>query len=125
MNLTRVVAIVAMAVGLPAVASADRAVTGTVVDGATGSPVPGAFVTVGGGETAHRRRRRVPDRRVRFGRVEVVVLADGYRAYASVAGTARAITPIDPTTGVSGLPVPITVIAGIGRFNAMEVYDPR
>ena len=81
--------------------------------------------------------------------------------YASVAGAGRTITPIDPLTGISGTPVPITgvpgihveemrfldgtlyaanrdgtlvaidpvtgiatAIAGIGRSNAMEVYDP-
>src|SRR5690349_2590080 len=65
----------------PAIAAADRAVTGTVVDDATGAPVAGALVTVGGGETATDDDGRFRVANVPFGRVEVVVIADGYRAY--------------------------------------------
>src|SRR5215475_1249907 len=62
-------------------AFADRAVTGSVVDDATGLPVVGALVTVGSGEAAtdDQGQFRIAD--VAFGRVDVVVIADGYRAY--------------------------------------------
>jgi len=62
-------------------ARADRSVTGTVVDDATGLPVAGALINVGDGEAASDDRGwfRVDD--VAFGRVDVVVIADGYRAY--------------------------------------------
>lgn len=73
--------IVALITALGAVAHAERAVVGTVVDGATGMPVPGALVAIGANEAAtdddgHFRVTDVP-----FGRVDVVVIADGYRAY--------------------------------------------
>ncbi len=77
----RVIVAIAVSVVAPSVAFADRAVTGTVVDHATGMPVVGSFVTVGSGETAtdDEGRFRITD--VPFGRVEVTVIADGYRAY--------------------------------------------
>ena len=79
----RVALAIAIAVALlaPAPASADRAVRGTVVDDATGAPVAGALVAVGGGETATDDAGRFRVAEVPFGRVEVVVIADGYRTY--------------------------------------------
>lgn len=76
-----VVAIAVAIVAVPGAAFADRAVTGTVVDDATGQPVPGALVTIAGGETAtdddgHFRVADLP-----FGRLDVGVIADGFRAY--------------------------------------------
>src|SRR5690242_12475239 len=75
------VAWIAVAVVVPAVAHADRAVAGSVVDDATGLPVAGALVTVGGGEasTDDQGRFRVDD--VGFGRLDLLVIADGYRPY--------------------------------------------
>jgi len=73
------VAVVAMVA--PAVAFADRAVTGSVVDDATGLPVVGALVSVGGGEGATDDRGQFRIAEIAFGRVDVVVIADGYRAY--------------------------------------------
>ena len=77
----RVAVIVIVIVATATVAHAERAVVGTVVDDATGMPVPGALVAVGAGEAAtddggHFRVTGVP-----FGRIDVVVIADGYRAY--------------------------------------------
>ena len=71
----------AVIVATATVAHAERAVVGTVVDDATGMPVPGALVAIGAHEAAtdddgHFRVTDVP-----FGRVDVVVIADGYRAY--------------------------------------------
>jgi hypothetical protein len=74
------IAVVALVLA-PAPASADRAVRGTVVDDATGAPVAGALVAVGSGETATDDAGRFRVAEVPFGRVEVVVIADGYRAY--------------------------------------------
>ena len=62
-------------------AFADRAVTGSVVDDATGSPVAGALVSVGSGEAATDDQGQFRIDGVAFGRVDVVVIADGYRAY--------------------------------------------
>jgi TonB-dependent Receptor Plug Domain/Carboxypeptidase regulatory-like domain len=76
-----VVAAVAVTVVAPAAALADRAVTGTVVDGATGAPVVGALVAVGSGDTATDDRGQFRIAGIPFGRVDVVVIADGYRAY--------------------------------------------
>ncbi len=79
--LGRTSAALAVIVATATVAHAERAVVGTVVDGATGMPVPGALVAIGANEAAtdddgHFRVVDVP-----FGRVDVVVIADGYRAY--------------------------------------------
>lgn len=65
----------------PALAVADRAVTGVVTDHATGAPIAGAFVTVGSGEatTDERGEFRVGD--LPFARVDVLVVADGYGPY--------------------------------------------
>ena len=68
-------------VATTAMAHAERAVVGTVVDDTTGMPVAGALVAVGANEAAtddagHFRVTDVP-----FGRIDVVVIADGYRAY--------------------------------------------
>jgi hypothetical protein len=81
--LARVAVAIAIAAGLlaPGVAAADRAVTGTVVDDATGMPVIGALVAIGGAEAATGDDGRFRVGGVPFGRVEVVVIADGYRAY--------------------------------------------
>src|SRR5215470_4853240 len=62
-------------------ARADRSVTGAVLDDATGQPVVGALITVGNGEAASDERGWFQVGDVAFGRVDVVVIADGYRAY--------------------------------------------
>ena len=74
------VAVVAVMAAAP-VAHADRAVTGMVVDDATGLPVAGALVTVGGGEAATDDQGQFRIDEAAFGRLDVVVIADGYRAY--------------------------------------------
>ena len=92
MSRLSLVAAIAVTAIAPA-AFADRAVTGSVVDDATGLPVVGALVTVGNGEAAtdDQGQFRVTD--VAFGRLDVVVIADGYRAYFGSAriGSAPAI----------------------------------
>ena len=96
-------AVVAAAVAAAAPAArADRAVTGTVIDDATGQAVAGALVSVGAGEAAtdEQGQFRVDD--VAFGRLDVVVIADGYRAYFGSArvGGALAIR-LEAATGAS------------------------
>lgn len=82
-------AVVAVA---PAVARAERAIRGTVVDEATGRPIAGAFVTVGNAEavTDADGRFRVGD--LPFDRIEVVVIADGYGAYFGAARVGAELT---------------------------------
>src|SRR5947207_10186494 len=80
------VALVALVAGAES-AHADRKVTGTVVDDATGKPVAGALVAVGAVELASDDAGRFTVPEVPFGRLDVVVIADGYRAYF---GSARA-----------------------------------
>ncbi|MBA3460579.1 MAG: TonB-dependent receptor [Deltaproteobacteria bacterium] len=77
----RSIAVVAVILAAPTVAHAERAVTGTVVDDASGMPVPGALVAIGAAEAAtdDDGKFRVAD--VPFGRLEVVIIADGYQAY--------------------------------------------
>jgi len=70
--------IVAAAAGA---AHAERRVTGLVVDDATGQPIVGALVAVGAGEAGTDDAGRFAIADVPFGRHDVVVIADGYRAY--------------------------------------------
>jgi len=76
-----VATVIASTIVAPAAAFADRAVTGSVVDDATGMPVVGAFITVGGGEATTDDQGGFQVAEVAFGRVDVVVIADGYNAY--------------------------------------------
>jgi hypothetical protein len=80
MSRLSLVAAVAVTAVAPA-ASADRAVAGSVVDGATGLPVVGALVTVGSAESATDDDGQFRVGELAFGRLDVVVIADGYRAY--------------------------------------------
>ncbi len=72
---------IAIAIVAPGVAHAERAVEGVILDDGTGQPVVGALVSVGVGEagTDDNGAFRIVD--VPFGRLDVVVIADGYRAY--------------------------------------------
>src|SRR5437868_6993018 len=81
MTALRVIAVAAAVLAAPAIAHADRAVTGAVVDDASGVPIAGALVMVGSGETTTDEQGafRVGD--VPFGRVDVLVIAQGYRTY--------------------------------------------
>src|SRR5262245_50229891 len=63
------------------VAQADRSVTGRVIDGASGAPVAGALVTVGTGEAGTDDKGHFTIGNLAHGRLDVVVIADGYRAY--------------------------------------------
>jgi len=84
MRCTLVTAIVVVA---PSLAHAERLVAGTVVDDATGQPVAGALVAVGTAETATDDAGKFLIRDAPFGRLDLVVIADGYKAYF---GSARA-----------------------------------
>jgi hypothetical protein len=74
-------AVIAATVIAPAIARADRSVTGSVVDDATGLPVGGALVSIGGGEVTTDDRGQFRASDLGFGRIDVLVIADGYRAY--------------------------------------------
>ncbi|MEJ7600640.1 MAG: carboxypeptidase regulatory-like domain-containing protein [Kofleriaceae bacterium] len=76
-----VAAVLATAVVAPGTAHAERTITGAVVDDATGQPVVGALVAVGATETASDDAGRFTIRDAPFGRLDVVVISDGYRAY--------------------------------------------
>src|SRR4051794_12246557 len=75
------VAAIAAWVIAPPVARADRAVTGTVVDDATGAPVAGALVTVGSAVATTDDAGEFHADELAFGRLDVLVIADGYGAY--------------------------------------------
>src|SRR5262245_49797684 len=77
-------AIVLAAAGI---AHADRSVVGSVLDDATGKPVVGALVAVGSAEAATDEAGRFALRNAPFGRLDVIGIADGYKAYF---GSARA-----------------------------------
>lgn len=74
-------------IAAPSVSYADRTVTGTVVDDATGRPVVGALVAVGTAEAPTDDAGRFAIRDAPFGRLDLIVIADGYRPYF---GSARA-----------------------------------
>src|SRR5690349_4263354 len=62
-------------------ARAERTVSGTVIDEATGKPIVGALVAVGAGEAGTDDLGKFTITNVPFGRLDVVVIADGYRAF--------------------------------------------
>lgn len=78
MRRTFVAAVVLLAASA---AHADRAVVGSVVDDATGRPVIGALVAIGTAEAATDDAGTFAIRDAPFGRLEVIVIADGYKAY--------------------------------------------
>jgi hypothetical protein len=71
----------------PRAVHADRSVVGAVVDAATGAPIAGAVVAVGGAEAATDDTGKFAIRDAPFGRLDLIVLADGYQSYF---GSARA-----------------------------------
>jgi hypothetical protein len=78
------VALLVILVGIasaPSRAHADRIVKGTIVDDATGAPVAGALVAIGTIETATDEHGRFQIADAPFGRLELLVIADGYGAY--------------------------------------------
>jgi outer membrane receptor protein involved in Fe transport len=68
-------------------AHADRSVTGTVISDATGQPVVGALVAAGTAEAPTDDAGHFAIRNAPFGRLDLIVIADGYRPYF---GSARA-----------------------------------
>ncbi|MBX3157462.1 MAG: TonB-dependent receptor [Deltaproteobacteria bacterium] len=75
------VVIAAVATLAPRLAHAERVVTGSVVDHATGMPVVGALVAIGSVDAATEDDGTFRATNVAGGRLDVVVIADGYRAY--------------------------------------------
>jgi hypothetical protein len=73
--------VVAVVVATTSAAYAERTVIGTVVDDSTGQPVVGALVAVGAGEAGTGDDGTFAITDVPYGRLDVVVIADGYRAY--------------------------------------------
>jgi hypothetical protein len=71
----------------PSLAYAERSVAGTVVSGASGAPVVGALVAVGTTEVATDDAGKFAIHDAPFGRLDLIVIADGYKAYF---GSARA-----------------------------------
>jgi hypothetical protein len=62
-------------------ARADRSVSGRIVDDATGAPVVNALVSVGPGEAGSDDTGGFTIAELPFGRLDVVVIASGYKAY--------------------------------------------
>ena len=71
----------------PGLARADRTIAGSVVDDASGQPVVGALVAVGTAEAPTDDAGKFAIRDAPFGRLDLIVIADGYRPYF---GSARA-----------------------------------
>src|SRR4051794_26846246 len=95
--------VVVIALVAPSPAYAERSVTGSVVDDATGKPVVGALVAVGPAEAPTDDAGRFAIRDAPFGRLDLIVIADGYRPYF---GSAR---------GGSELAIRLTAEAGGGE----------
>jgi hypothetical protein len=85
------VILLGIAVG-PSRALADRTVSGTVVDDSTGAPVIGALVAIGTAETATDDQGHFQIVDAPFGRLELLVIADGYRAYFGAARIGAELT---------------------------------
>jgi TonB-dependent Receptor Plug Domain/Carboxypeptidase regulatory-like domain len=88
-------------------ARAEKSVTGIVLDQSSGAPVVGALVAVGSGEAGTDDAGRFTITGVPFGRHDVVVIADGYRAYF---GSARV-----------GQDMTIRLVADAGAGEVIEV----
>ncbi|MGE0549144.1 MAG: TonB-dependent receptor [Kofleriaceae bacterium] len=76
--------VVAIAIAIaiaPSIAHAERTMRGLVVDGATSQPIAGALVVAGIAETGTGDDGRFEISDLPFGRIDIVVIADGYRAY--------------------------------------------
>src|SRR5262245_53898746 len=71
----------------PSLAHADRTVTGSVADDATGQPVAGALVAAGTAEAPTDDTGRFAIQNAPFGRLDLIVIADGYRPYFGSART--------------------------------------
>ena len=91
---------IVIAVTVPRAAQAERSVSGTVVDDATGQPIAGALVAVGTAEAPTDDAGAFVIPGAPFGRLDLIVIADGYRAYfgAARAGSELAIR-LTPETG--------------------------
>jgi hypothetical protein len=76
-----VIAAVVTLASAPRVASAERAVSGTVVDDASGAPIAGALVAIGATETSTDETGQFRITDVPFGRLDLVVVAGGYRTF--------------------------------------------
>ncbi|HEY0189610.1 MAG TPA: TonB-dependent receptor [Kofleriaceae bacterium] len=89
----RAVVIVAALAASAAPARAERSVTGHVLDDATGAPVAGALVSIGAIEATTDAAGGFAIGDTPLGRLDVLVIADGYQAYfgAARAGAALAI----------------------------------
>src|ERR1041384_5494847 len=72
---------VVIAIAAPSVAHADPTVTGTVVDDTTGQPIAGALGGLGAAEAATDGAGKFAIRDAPFGRLDLLVIADGYKAY--------------------------------------------
>ena len=92
MAASRFVVVAAMIAALPAVAHADRAVTGTVIDRTSGEPIAGALVSIGNGEAFTDERGRFRVARLPFERVDVYVIAEGYGVYFGAARVGADLT---------------------------------
>ena len=81
MRSSSVIAALAVIVVVPKVARAERAVTGSVVDDATGQPIVGALVSIGDREATTDGGGRFRVGSLGSGDVDVVVIADGYGVF--------------------------------------------
>src|ERR1043165_8948959 len=63
----------------PGLARADRTIAGSVVDDATGKPVVGALVAVGTAEAPTDDAGKFTIRDAPFGRLDLIIIADGSR----------------------------------------------
>lgn len=84
--------IVAAIVAAPTAAYADRTITGVVLDEHTGAPVEGAVVMAGEHQATTDATGAFTIDDVPFGRVDVLVVADGYTAYFGSARIGDAMT---------------------------------
>jgi hypothetical protein len=93
--------VAAVALLAPAVAHADRRVVGTVVDDASGKPIAGALVELGATEAVTDDAGRFEIAGAPFGRLDLLIIADGFKAYfgSGRAGGALAIRMQPDTAG--------------------------
>jgi hypothetical protein len=104
----------AVVVATAAPAHADRSLTGVVVDSSTGEPVPGAVIIAGEHQATTDANGAFTIDDAPFGRIDLIVVADGYTSYFGSARIGDALTIRVDGEGKGGEVIEVTGRAPTG-----------